>query len=281
MKKIFSFFAAAIVAVSVFAQTPEKLYILGDINGIGWNPGAPGEMTKDGDTFTGKYTFTNDLSYFAFTTVQGSWDDVNANRWGTTAQVTTEAAATLTKGGDGTCATIAKGTYTITVDWAAQTVTAVVAQPDGPTAAPDHLYTMGNIEGVDWEPTKMVELTKSGDKFSATLTFVGEGTSWFAFFTVGDNDWEKLNANRYGTSALITTEAAATLIKGGDGTCATIAPGTYTITVDWANSSVSAEAATTAVENVETSVKATKRIVNGQLVIVRGENIYNLTGAAL
>lgn len=130
MKKIFSILTAILMAVMVFAQTPEHLYILGQIEGVDWTPGASAEMTKNGDTFTGTYTFTAATSYFAFTTVQGSWDDVNANRWGTVGLMTVNNPIALVAGGDGTCATIGQGEYTITVDWAAQTAVATQQAPE-------------------------------------------------------------------------------------------------------------------------------------------------------
>lgn len=130
MKKLFSFFAALFVAISVLGQTPEHLYILGNIEGIGWEPGASAEMTKNGDTFTGTYTFTAATSYFAFTTVQGSWDDVNANRWGTTSLMTVGTPVALVHNASEPCATIGQGEYTITIDWAAQTAVATQQAPE-------------------------------------------------------------------------------------------------------------------------------------------------------
>lgn len=130
MKKIFSILTAILMAVMVFAQTPEHLYILGQIEGVDWTPGASAEMTKNGDTFTGTYTFTAATSYFAFTTVQGSWDDVNANRWGTVGLMTVNNPIALLHNASEPCATIGKGEYTITVDWAAQTAVATQQAPE-------------------------------------------------------------------------------------------------------------------------------------------------------
>lgn len=130
MKKIFSVFTALLMAVMMFAQTPEHLYILGNIEGIGWEPAGSAEMTKEGDTFTGTYTFTSATSYFAFTTVQGTWEEVNANRWGTVGLMTVGNPIALVHNSSEPCATIGKGEYTITIDWTAQTATATQAPVD-------------------------------------------------------------------------------------------------------------------------------------------------------
>lgn len=138
MKKFFSFTVALLVSFVAWAQTPEHLYILGNIEGIGWEPAGSAEMTKSGDTFTGTYTFTSATSYFAFTTVQGEWADVNANRWGSPHLINDAAPVELISSAtqNEPCCTIDQGTYEITVDWTNMTVKAHKDVPPVVVAGP-------------------------------------------------------------------------------------------------------------------------------------------------
>ncbi len=60
---------------------PENLYIFGDIDGIGWNPGSSAAFDKADNVFT-YYGEITDGGYFGISEVQSTvWDDVNAARW--------------------------------------------------------------------------------------------------------------------------------------------------------------------------------------------------------
>jgi len=280
MKKIFFSIVAAFVSVMMMAETPANLYILGDITGLGWQPGTSWAMTKSGDTFSGKYTFNNGggTAYFCFATVQGDWTTVNANRYGTTAIITTEAAGTLTNEGTEPCATIANGTYTITVDWATMTVTAVEAQPDPAPEAPDHLYILGNLLDNNWDTSNKPELAKDGTTYTGTYTFVADETAYFCFTTTSSTDWNDINAERYGTDAILNP--TANLVKGGDGTCATVAPGTYTIVVDWDKMTVTASA-TTGLQQTATYTLPIKVMQDGKVMIRAGQRLIGIDGKQL
>jgi len=280
MKKIFFFVVAAFASLTMMAETPANLYILGDITGLGWQPGTSWAMTKTGDTFSGKYTFNNEsgTAYFCFATVQGSWEEVNANRYGTMAIISPESAGTLTNEGEQPCATIANGTYTITVDWATMTVTAVVDTPDPAPEAPDHLYILGNLKDLNWDVTNKLELTKNGTTYTGTYTFVADETAYFCFTTTSSTSWDDINAARYGTDAILNP--TANLIKGGDGTCGTVAPGTYLITVDWDKMTVTASAST-GLQQTTTYTLPIKVMQNGKVMIRSGKQMIAIDGKQL
>lgn len=279
MKKIFSLLTLALVSVLMMAQTPANLYILGDINGIGWAPAGSAVMVKSGDTFTGKYTFSHQegTAYFCFSTVQGDWEVVNANRYGTEAII--NPTGTLVKGGDGTCATIANGTYIITVDWATQTVSAVAADPDPAPEAPEHLYILGNLKDLEWDTENKPELAKNGNIFTGTYTFVADETAYFCFTTTSSADWAVINANRYGTAAIINP--TGTLIQGGENTCATIAPGTYLLTIDWSMMTITATSAATDLQGAKTYQLPVKFMHNGKVMMRHGNQLISVDGKAL
>lgn len=97
----------------------EELYVMGDIQNVGWNQFAPSALTKVGkNVFEGIYTFSEDTSYFAFCTDFGDWDAVNNSRWAGANNdfVSPDHKGAVVRGGDGSCFTIAKGTYRVTVN---------------------------------------------------------------------------------------------------------------------------------------------------------------------
>ncbi len=103
----------------------EHLYIIGNVEGIGWTPADVLEFEMVGtDIFRGEFTFTSETSYFAILTAKGAdnddWGTVNAARWGANDALLTEGAVLDLKLQDGSdqCVTIAQGTYTITVNMA-------------------------------------------------------------------------------------------------------------------------------------------------------------------
>ncbi len=63
---------------------PEKLYLIGNVNGNGWNTATPVEMTKVDNTFVATNVLLDnaggDVSYFSFVTLTGEdWTAVNAS----------------------------------------------------------------------------------------------------------------------------------------------------------------------------------------------------------
>ena len=150
---------------------PDHLYILGNIEGVDWTPDASAEMTKNGDIFTGTYTFTQATSYFAFTTVQGNWDDVNANRYHSSALTAGADPIALIK--ENGSSTIGQGTYTIIVDWANMTVAAEEVEPE-PTLE-TNVYLAGTFNG--WSTTSHNFVRQNlGDEVAYT-TITGVSTT--------------------------------------------------------------------------------------------------------
>ena len=155
-------------------------------------------------------------------------------------------------------------TQPITID-AATTVTAVVAMPSVTSAGMDEtdfirseeatatytiatepepedkIYMLGNIPGVGWDPTSdKVQLVKNNDgKYvidEVTISDNYDGYGWFCFVAqLGANgdDWETVNANRYGPEIADTevTVGETTAMKKSN-TSWKIPAGTYKMVVD-------------------------------------------------
>lgn len=196
MRKFFSIVVALVMSIAMWAQTPEHLYILGNVEGIGWEPGASAEMTKSGDTFTGTYTFTSATSYFAFTTVQGSWDVVNANRWGSPHLVNDAAPVALISSAtqNEPCCTIDQGTYEITVDWANMTVKAHKDVPPVVIAGPALWPAAAVLPTAIPEEVRVLSLNNSlihyenewqDDIFNKMAAAMGKNAVWTAHTNLG------------------------------------------------------------------------------------------------
>ena len=113
----------------------EHLYVTGNIEGSSWDPAAPIELEMVGtDIFRAELTFTEETSYFAFSTAKGEWADFNANRWGGAANDLLVEGSVVTLVNEGEpCVTIAKGTYVITVNMALKEVAIGEGDWSGPT----------------------------------------------------------------------------------------------------------------------------------------------------
>ena len=132
MKKIYAFLllAGLFLLGAQNVKAVDHLYEIGDNQGA-WNPENGIEMTKVSENvFTGTFTFTKETSYFAFTTVQGSWSEVNANRYGgaTNGQLVADGDVASLATGERTL-TIGPGKFTITVNLSALTAT-IAEVPD-------------------------------------------------------------------------------------------------------------------------------------------------------
>lgn len=271
----------------VTPDCPDALYILGNIENIGWNPGAQVALTKSGNVFTGTFTFAGgEPCYFALTPSAGTtWDEINAVRYGSQTLLT-DGATVAISAGNGISATIEPGQYTLTVDWDAFTISVVRVGDVVTPSCPDALYLLGEAVGIGWNPGAQVVLVKTGNVFTGTFTFVpsdGNEICYFALTPETSSEWDVINANRFGSSAEVnTTEPVAISYGLGENTTATIAPGSYVITVDWDAFTISASTATTTLDNALVSKSvATKQVVNGQLVIIRDGACYNVQGTRL
>lgn len=113
---------------------PEKLYLLGTVEPNAWDPADETHVANpisDGlyqiDNVSILAADENDYGYFAFTSTPGTWDDVNAHRYGPAVKDTELADKTMSAiglNGD-TSYKIKSGAYSITVDLGLNTIYAV------------------------------------------------------------------------------------------------------------------------------------------------------------
>ena len=113
---------------------PEKLYLLGNVEPNAWDPADETHVANpisEGiyqiDNVSILAADENDYGYFAFTSTPGTWDDVNAHRYGPAVKDTELADKTMSAiglNGD-TSYKIKSGAYSITVDLGLNTIYAV------------------------------------------------------------------------------------------------------------------------------------------------------------
>lgn len=118
-----------------------------------------------------------------------------------------------------------------------------------PGTAPAHLYLLGNLSTCSWDTSASPEMTKNGDKFTITATFKPAASEEYCFFNFSDalgSNWDELNANanRYGASTegtIVSNNSKSQITTYANGVDASgakswkILPGTYTLTADFSN----------------------------------------------
>lgn len=207
-------------------ECPEKLYLIGMIDGASFSPVAGKEMTKEENTFTCSATITG-TGYFAFATTLGAdaddWNTVNANRLAgaeSDAEVTVDTPLELVYSEYSMHLNPGKYDFTVTFADGKASLTAKASSVPDPVEVPEHLYVIGNFANAGWNPAAAVEMTKEGNTFS----IIGEATGDlnFGFGTVlgaDSNDWDTFNANRYGQAednAVVALDTPITLTKNSN-----------------------------------------------------------------
>lgn len=179
-----------------------KLYILGDVNGIGWHANNALEMTatsEDPTVFTADVSTTGTSNYFNFTTKlaeddnDGGWAYILPYRIGAPGEGTdpsveissTDLGTALPLGdwGKTRAYILPVGHWTFTVDLTARTLTVVEKMPD-------HLYILGDVNGKGWHANDGVEMTanEAHTIFTSEVTTASE-SNYFRFTTeLAEND---------------------------------------------------------------------------------------------
>lgn len=285
MKKIFSLCAALLMAATMFAgrsfSAAEELYL--NAGAVSWWQDGNAVQIATFNDGTENHRVVGepaaDPSKVKFLVPAGTYETVTFSRHETESSPAwnaTGAIALTGTEGNNMVATFAQNATDAT--WGIYDGSAITKP-----ACPEALYMIGNIQNVGWNPGKGIAMTKNGDIFTATATFVAEDANtvcYFCFTSTNSTEWADVNANRYGSAGDIVAGAGAVDITYPGEKNATIAPGTYTITVDWDTMTIVAQVYT-ALEDCNVEQKTIKLIENGQLIILKDGIRYNALGAAL
>jgi len=227
------------------SSAPAVLYLIGNSvnDGNDWFQNTV-TMTKSGSKYTASDVKFGDNTFFCFTSSNSNeWDVVNAGlRYGpANDQQVISAGTPQSFQLANNSFKIAKGTYDVTVDFSTNMVTVVKkADVGGDT---DALYLISNnMNGTTYWFAEHVNMTKSGSQYTATGVKFGNDAN-FCFTTTLSTNWSEINeGHRYGPetdndrftgSGTKSFKLSATSFK--------IDRGTYNITVDFSDNTVTVE----------------------------------------
>lgn len=177
------------------------LYVLGDVEGYGWNPSKAPKMTlADGKySLTAKLVSSNsEYAFFSFTTAlsadAGDWTSIAANRYGAEldgTEITAGKSAALTNG-ELAFKALQGYTYTITVDPTKMEVALTSEEDITPITPTTDYYLVGYINGADlgcnddWENLGTYKFVDG----KVTVTFTSGDADFgknYVFVKTGDN----------------------------------------------------------------------------------------------
>ena len=213
----------------------DDVYILGDVNNIGWNATDGVKMTYNEGIYTANITTQNQgdlgIAYFGFTKKLAEtndsigWASITPFRFGPVSEdafvMTKELLGTncaLATDGSYNSIAIPAGTWTVTVDLVNNTF---AIAGEWPTVEPEHydgdVYILGEVnDNGGWFPNVGVKMTRDAENnlYTATITTAGEnipegeevGYSYFSFTKkLAENDsenggWGEINngSDRFG-----------------------------------------------------------------------------------
>ena len=260
-------------------QAPEPVvddvYIMGDVNNLGWDATKGVQMTYNEGIYTANITTQNQgdlgIAYFGFTKKLAEtndsigWASIEGFRFGPVSEgafVMTEELlgneCSLATDGSYESIAIPEGSWSVTVDlvnnkftingeWPIDTIT---PEPEG------NVYIIGEVNDKNWAANDGVQMTfdEENNVYTATVTFDGrnaegeegaeELVNYFGLtkkLGANDQDWATLNANRLGSETDGNYWVTPELMGQELGLVCPIdmayriAKGEYTITVDLEN----------------------------------------------
>ena len=253
-------------------QTPDHLYLMGNLKDLSWSTSASPEMTKSGDKFTITATFEaaegETYCYFNLTDALGKdWAALNAvaNRFGASEEgtiVKDNESTNIVKYAGATSANVKSwmilpGTYTLTADFSGMTLSigegSDIEVDNDPM--PANFYIIGQANGNDWAYDTGVKMDKNETGFVATVEFAqvlpvaraqADPYAYFSFAKSLADSWDSLNVagNRFAPAAdmeLIPDGSAATLEASSNPAEAKaykVMPGKYDVEIDWKNKKI-------------------------------------------
>ena len=222
--------AASKYAVSYEAVAP--LYITGANVGGNWDPANAAEFTFDGSNYT--IVLDETASEFKISTAKGSWDEFNAGNLAVDAALTNGGTVNLSVNKDGQNIVLPwAGVWTITVAGDLSTLTAKTETPR-PDNFPATIYMVGHDNA--WDPANPLEI--KGQYGVYTMEGV-EFTNIEFKISTSKGSWSEFNTNCYDVvNNPIAIGEPATLKKGDQNIKIGATAGTYDVTIDLENMTI-------------------------------------------
>ena len=251
--------------------TVDDVYIIGDVNEIGWNATDGVKMTYNEGIYTATITTQNQgdlgVAYFGFTKKladpesesENIWDDIASFRFGPVSDgpfVMTEELlgqeCDLATDGSFESIAIPEGTWTVTVDLVHNKFTINGTWPGTPEPTVDDVYIIGDVNEIGWNATDGVKMTYNEGIYTATITTQNQGDLGVAYFgftkkladpeSESENIWDDIASFRFGpvsdgpfvmTEELLGQECD--LATDGSFESIAMPEGTWTVTIDLVN----------------------------------------------
>ena len=222
--------AASKYVVNYEAVAP--LYITGANVGGNWDPANAAEFEFDGENYT--IVLDETASEFKISTAKGSWDEFNAGNLAVDAAITNGGTVNLSVNKDGGNIVLPwAGVWTITVagDFSKLTAKTETPRPDN---FPATIYMVGH-DGA-WDPANPLEI--AGEYGVYTMEGVEFTNTEFKIST-SKGDWNAFNTNCYDVvNNPIAIGEPATLKKGDQNIKIGATTGTYDVTIDLENMTI-------------------------------------------
>ncbi len=224
--------AASKYAVSYEAPAPvAPLYIVGNSDEIAnWDPANAAEFTFDGENYT--FTLTEATTEFKISSIKGDWSEFGKGNLAADAAITNGGTVNLSVNKDGQNIVLPwAGVWTITVasDFSTLTATTETPRPDN---FPSVIYMVGHDNA--WDPANPLEI--KGQYGVYTMEGVEFTNAEFKISTT-KGSWDNFNANSYDATSTVAIGEPATL-KKGDQNIKIAATGTYDVTIDLENMTI-------------------------------------------
>ncbi|MDO4319618.1 MAG: hypothetical protein Q4C34_03485 [Bacteroidales bacterium] len=232
--------------ISLANSDVKQLYIVGNLNGRGWDAANAMPMTKNGNVFTAKdiyfYEPGKERAQFQLLLDNNFGVDRYLPRWSDVEFDQNSKGSVqlfrLDSGGDNNLS-IPAGRYDVTVNLNNGEVSVVRK------SVPEHLYLRGNLQGTDWWESATIEMTRNGDKFTASNVILwaendNAATAQFKFFT--DNSWSASQYIPYYNDEITPDRPADFRLSRGEAdnnVNFSAARGVYDVTFDYATGKVS------------------------------------------
>ncbi len=219
----------------------DQLWLVGaGVPDAGWGWGTPVSIPCSGDgVYSGNVTFSStvDANNFRFFTVEGDWNSGQNYPYYDGEGYTIDADFEDAMDGDNNFAYIGMdGVRFLEIDTVNKTITLSAPQSTGDCEF-DQLWLVGaGVPDAGWGWTTPVQLLCTGDSiYSGDVTFANDA---FRFFTV-EGDWNSGLNYPYYDGEGYTIDANFTDAMDGDNNFSfTGTPGTYSLTVDTANKTI-------------------------------------------
>lgn len=284
--------ATATYTIATEPEPEDKLYMLGNIPGVGWDPTSDKvQLVKnaEGEYVIEEVTISDNnqgYGYFCFTTKLGDWGTVNANRYGPEikdTEVNVGEVTALGLNGD-TSWKILAGTYKMVVDLEAKTFVATAVTPT--VVYPEKMYIFSNVStNGGFKGGTGIEMTKVEDGIFRIDHVTVDEVGLILFSSDNTGDWYKYAYGATDKNDIYITNlpATKTLVKQDqiDPNTFKTAPGKYNIEVNLINNTMYIEEMTWP-ENVyvlgNISKHHWKPDYTGAKMIMENDGKYHING---